>query len=149
MISCMKVCACVSAYPSFVVSATAAMSCTVLGLWWIWVCSPRYFWTKSPGVMNLSPSLSATLAYWGEKQKTSRTTTALVALTLPKLMACLVSVQRHEFGAWQSMWPPVNHRSAVLRCITLLRVQIIKFNFEISTSQKHQLCNPSFTKLCT
>lgn len=58
----------VRTYPSFVVSATAAMSCTVLGLWWIWVCRLRYFWTKSFGVMNFSPSLSTTLAYWqGEK----------------------------------------------------------------------------------
>lgn len=56
-------------YPSFVVSATAAINCTVLGLWWMWVCSPRYFWTKSLGVMNLSPSLSTTLAYWGQKQQ--------------------------------------------------------------------------------
>lgn len=64
----------VSTYPSFVVSATAAMSCTVLGLWWIWVCSPRYFWTKSFGVMNFSPSLSTTLAYWegGRQQKFSQ-----------------------------------------------------------------------------
>lgn len=53
----------VSTYPSFVVSATAAISCTVLGLWWICVWSPRYLWTKSPEVINLSPSVSATLAY--------------------------------------------------------------------------------------
>lgn len=168
-------CFCVSTYPSFVVSATAAMSCTVLGLWWICICSPKYFWTKSPGVMNLSPSLSTTLAYWGENQKTS-TTTALAALTVPKLKACLVSVQNHEFGAWQSTHLLLDHRSAVLQCYYLRSVyytaykvhvlfttlhwfisvlfqvcyecKIIKFNFEISTSQKHQLCNLPFTKLC-
>lgn len=60
-----------STYPSLVVSATAAMSCTVLGLWWICVCSPRYLWTKSPGVINFSPSLSTTLAYCRERQNTS------------------------------------------------------------------------------
>lgn len=97
-------------YPSLVVSATPAMSWTVLGLWWICVCRPRYFCTKSPGVINFSPSASTTLACWRGYDRQSPTgflpCTVITIITLriinSSVMLRRVTTESHITSFWVS-----------------------------------------------